>query len=356
MPLFIYLDNIEKNVKIIKEKTNKEIMAVIKSDAYGLGAKQIIKTLKKSNINFFVFDKYQEYLKNQNYLKNAKVLILESVVKYQENQQIRYSINSLIDVYKIKNISFNIKVHLRIDTGMNRLGLRNKDELEIALKILRRNPNIDIEGIYTHFSSDALETKYYQKQKEKFKKIINDYQFKIVHANATRNINKEILGNYVRIGIGLYGYHQPFFKLHRSVSLNAKVVNVFNPTSQDKISYLQKKVKNSKIGVINYGYNDVDLSDIKNIYLNGQKLKLLGKSCMNHTHFIANDKINYLSWLSIFPTNGIIVSSKDYNYQIDWYRILTSLKKMPKNYLRRSNYDIPKIFKYHGEKSNKFRT
>ena len=67
---------------------------------------------------------------------------------------------------------------------------------------------------------------------------------------------------------------------------------------------------------------------------------------MNHTHFKANDEINYLSWLSIFPTNGIINIANDYN----WYKILASLRVVPKSYIRRNNYDIPKVFKYSKEK------
>ncbi len=356
MPLFIYLGNIEKNIKTIKLKTNKEIMAVIKSDAYGMGTKSIIELCLKNDVNYFVFDKYNEYLKYQNYLKTSKVLILESVNSYYQNSNIRYSINSMIDVYKIKNINFPVNIHIRKNTGMNRLGLNSIDELKIALRILKQNKNINIEGLYTHFSSDSMETDYYQKQVKEFKKCLNLASFSEIHANATRNLNKEILGNYIRIGIGLYGYHQPYFRLLRSVSLNAKVVNMINITKNNKVSYIQKQSANKLIGVINYGYNDIDLKNIRNIYLKGRKYKLLGKSCMNHTHFYADDKINYLSWLSILPTNGIIVYSKDYNYHIDWYVLLTSLKALPKNYMRRSNYDLPKIFKYNGQKSLKCRT
>lgn len=354
MPLFIYVDNIEKNIDYIKNKTNKKIMAVIKSDAYGIGALSIIKLLYEK-VDYFVFEKYNEYLKCKERLLNKKVIILESINNYINDSNLRYSINSMIDVYNIRNISFPVNVHLRVDTGMNRLGFRNINEFNFAYNMLRKNKNINIEGIYTHFSSDAFESKYFEKQKNQFKKYLKNKKIAIIHANATRNINKEIIGNYIRIGIGMYGYHQPYFKLLRSVSLNAKVVNVFNISKNNKISYIQKSENKKLIGLINYGYNDVDLSKINYIYKNGQKYQLLGKSCMNHTHFYADDKINYLSWLSILPTNGIIVDSKDYNFNIDWYAVLTSLKGLPKNYIRRSNYDIPKIFKYNGKESFKCR-
>lgn len=353
MPLFIYLDNIEKNINIIRKYTSKNIMAVVKSNAYGLDSKHIIKTLLKSNIDFFVFEKELEYFNNKTLLDNKKILILESVDKYLDNPNVRYSINTMIDVYKIKNIEHPIIIHIRIDTGMNRFGLRSLFELKKAIDLLKQNSNIYIEGLYTHYSSDCFESNYIEKQQLEFKKYLSLYNFDIIHSNSTRSLNKEIIGNYVRVGMGLYGYHQSYLKLLRSVSLNAKASNIFYINNKQPISYLQKKITHKFIGVINYGYNDIDLRDIRYIYKNSLKYRLLEKSCMNHTHFYSDDKINYPSWLSILPTNGIIIHSKDYNYNIDWYRLLTSLKGLPKNYIRRSNYDIPKILKYNGKESFK---
>lgn len=356
MPLFIYVDNIEKNIDIIRKKTKKEVIAVIKSNAYGLGSRKIIEILKNKNVNFFAFEKKYEYQKCKDLLINDNVLIMESATLFENNINIRYSINNMIDAYNIKNINFPIKVHIRVDTGMNRFGIKSSEELKRILLILKTNENIFVEGIYTHFSSDEFESNYFEKQKDTFKKLIKIKDFDIIHANATRNLHKEVVGNYVRVGIGLYGYHNPYLRLLRSVSLNAQPKNIFKTSKNTKISYCQKKSKNELIGVINYGYNDLDFSNLHYIYKNNKKYKLFEKNCMNHTHFYADDKINYLSWLSILPTNGIIVDSKDYNYNINWYHLLTSLKGLPKNYIRRSNYDIPKILKYNGQKSFKRRT
>lgn len=71
---------------------------------------------------------------------------------------------------------------------------------------------------------------------------------------------------------------------------------------------------------------------------------------MNHTHFKANDEINYLSWLSILPTNGIINIANDYN----WYKILASLRVVPKSYIRRNNYDIPKYLNIQKKRAQEY--
>ena len=252
MPLFIYTDNIEKNVDTIRKYTNKDIIAVVKSNAYGLGSRKIIEILKKMKVNFYAFEKNAEYQECKDLLKNNNVLIMESTSAFENNFNIRYSINNIIDVYNIKNINYPVKVHIRVDTGMNRFGIKTIHDFKKILSILKINENIFIEGIYTHFSSDEFESNYFEKQVEKFKKLINIKKFDIIHANATRNLHKKIIGNFVRVGIGLYGYHNPYLKLIRSVSLNAQPKNIFKTSQNTKISYCQKKSKEELIGVINY--------------------------------------------------------------------------------------------------------
>lgn len=352
MPLFIYANHIEHNIKVIQEKTNKKIMAVVKSNAYEMKTSFMIPLLRKNGVNFFVFEKWVEYLNaKEDLTKNDDVLIMESLNKEMllqiKNEKVRVTVNSPIDVLYLKDISNKITVHLRIDTGMNRLGIRSIDEYKWILRTLQENEKINIEGIYTHFSTEPSESNYFEKQINLFEKYLKIRNFPIIHANATKSLNKRIVGNYVRVGMALYGYSQPYLSLKPVVQIIERPCSVFYPKNNKKIGYSKKYVK-KKVGVLGIGYHDVDLVGIKTIFLKKQKVPLLGKSCMNHTHFLASDKINYLSWLSIFPTNGIIYNSNEYN----WYHILTSLKNMPRGYLRRRNYDIPKVCKISWEKSN----
>ncbi len=354
MPLFIYADNIENNVRKIKNKTKKEIIAVVKSDAYGIGAKNIVPLLKKNDINFFAFDKYKEFEKVRMLLQDDKVLIMEKptldMIDKNDNQNVRYSINSLIDAIQVKDTKKQIIVHLQYDSGMNRIGIRSVEELNWVIELLKENELIKIEGLYTHFSSDNLESKYLAKQVNAFEKCLDIYPFEIIHANATKTLHRKKIGNFVRVGMAMYGYHQPFLDVIPCASITENPCSIFKTNKNDKIGYSQEQ-PSKIIGVINLGYNDLDFSQMKNIYYKKMPLKIIGKSCMNHTHFISDDKINYLSWLSIFPTNDIIIGSDDY----DWYRILVSLDKMPKNYIKRRNYDIPKIFKYQSKTCGKLK-
>lgn len=349
MPLFIYADRIEHNIKVIKEKTKKFIMAVVKSNAYEMKTSFMIPLLRKNGVTFFAFEKKKEYLEAKQYLTPSdQILLMESVSDLSgiDLENVRLTINSPLDALFLKDTQKKVLVHIRVNTGMNRLGLNSLEELKWVLKLLKGNEKIIIEGIYTHFSSEQFEMKYYEKQYNLFKKYLKTHSFAIIHANATKSLHKKLIGNYVRVGMGLYGYHQIVLPLKPSIQLLERPCSVFLPKKNKKIGYMQIYQKN-KIGVLPIGYHDVDLSKIQNIYVKSQKVQLLGKSCMNHTHFIANDKINYLTWLSIFPTNGIICYSDEYN----WYHILTSMKDIPRVYFRRRNYDIPKICKLLWQKS-----
>lgn len=355
MPLFIYVDKIEDNIREIRKKTKKNIIAVVKSDAYAMKTSFMIPLLQKNHIHFFAFEKKEEYDKNKAYLKDDCVLIMESLTKEQvtmiHNENVRISINHPLDAFFIKDISFPIKVHIRIDSGMNRLGLRNMEEFKWVIATLQTNPHITMEGLYTHFSSDVEESNYYQKQVNLFEKYLEFRKFDVVHANATKSLHKQLLGNYVRVGMALYGYHQPYLHLKPVLQLKVRPCNLFYPNMHQKIGYMQTTSK-EEVGVVPIGYHDVDLQHIGSIYNKAQRIPLLGKSCMNHTHFIADDKINYLTWLSIFPTNDIICRSDEY----DWYRILISLQAMKRIYIRRRNNDIPKIFKIKNQGSRACRS
>lgn len=347
MPLFIYENFVEYNVKKIKKLSKRNVIAVVKSNAYGINARKIVKILY-NEVDIFAFEKYNEYMECEDILDNKQVLIMENII-YENvisaKDNVIFTINSMLDMLKLKNINKKIKVHLRIDTGMNRLGIRSIPEYKKILELIKENEKIIIDGIYTHFSSGLEFDKYYDKQMLKFKKYLKYQKYNIIHANASKSLHKELIGTHVRIGMSLYGYHQPFYKLKKVLSLKVKPISIFRVSNVDKIGYFQKNSPSGYVGVINLGYNDINLDNIEYFYIKDKKYKILGKSCMNHTHFTADDKINYLSWLSILPTNDIISSVDDYKSGINWYYVLTSIKHMPKNFFRRSNYDVPKIFK-----------
>lgn len=348
MSLFIDLDNIKNNINQIKQQLQKDIMVVLKNNAYELNSKKIIPILKETNVKWVVYNKFEEYLIDKDLLKGFDVLILESPIDKYLNLPLVYSINSLSDAYIIIKSNISSHVHLQVDTGMNRLGIRSTKELLKVVELLNNN-NIIIDGIYTHFSSDLNEYEYYQKQINKFKNYISCYPFKHIHSASTHSLHKPILGNMIRIGMAIYGYDCKIDNLLPCLSYYVKPINNFLLDKEECVGYSQnyKTEKLSYISVLPIGYNDI--LGITEVRYKRVKYPIIGKMCMNHLFIKSGQKINNLTSLNVLSKNDII-SYGNYN----WYLIMTSMKKIPKNYIRRSNYDISTIFEKRTKKSRKY--
>lgn len=347
MNVIVDLDKIKDNIKIIRKTTKKDVIAVVKSNAYGLGAKAIIKTLLKENINYFFFNKFNEYLEVKDLLVCKNIIIYESLTKEQVSKyytpNLILSIKSINDAYKYNSMNIKMRVHLEIDSGMNRCGIRSVYECRKIIEIIK--DNLIIDGIYTHFASGTSEFDYYNYQVERFKKYLNLYPFNIIHSANTQSLHKELVGNMVRVGMAMYGYHSRLL-LKPAVSVYSKLINIINLNEGDKVGYnsLYEAKISELLGIVDIGY--FDIRDIEKIYYLNKPYKFIGKKCMNHSFILIDSEINLLSRLSLLPKFGIIDTD-----EYDYYKILTSLNHVKKNYLERDNYEIYNIFKPTSKKS-----
>lgn len=350
MSLFVDLDNIKNNIKKIKEYTQKEIMVVLKNNAYELNSKRIISLLKEENVKWIVYNKFDEYILDKSYLTDFNILILESPKEKNLSLPVYYSVNSIDDAKLLKNVNTKTLVHLQIDTGMNRIGIRSIDEMKEVIKILSFNKNIIIDGIYTHFASKMNEDYYFNKQVKNFNSYLSLYPFNNIHCESSHSLGRKINSNMVRVGISIYGYETNIKGIIPSISYYVKPVNSFKIKKGDTVGYNQQYLESSSsyITVLPIGYDDI--LGINEIRLNSEKFEIVGKMCMNHLFIKSNKKINNLTSLLVLSKNDII-SYRDYN----WYLIITSMKKIPKNYIRRTFNDLPKVFKTRTKKSRSFR-
>ena len=350
--LTINLNNLLYNITMIKQKTNKKVMAVLKSNAYNLNSRIILKYLLKMGIDFIVFNHYEEYLECFDLLENKKVLILETVEeKYLKKVpfNVRLSINDVTYIEKLKSLNKNIKVHIQVDTAMNRDGIKTIDELDEILKSTK-DSLIEIEGIYTHFISDKNDYFYYNKQKDMFLTFVNHHSFEIVHSAATSSLAKDLVGNYVRVGIGMYGYHTAL-DLKSVVSAYTKVMTTRDSKKDGTIGYSALYISpvDEKIAVLPVGYYEGFSGQF--VYKNKKPFPVVGKICMNHTFVLVDDTIKNNSWLNIFPIDDKINNNKDVNY----YHTITAYRNFKRIYIMEYSNDIRKIFKERNKKSFKLR-
>ena len=206
--------NIENLIKY--NDKYKYYIGVVKGNAYGHGLK-ISKWLIDGGINYLAVSTLDEALEiRENVSKDIPILILQPIDLEYIDICVKNNITITISNYQYfndllkLNIS-NLKVHLKIDTGMNRLGINNKQEINEIYNKLISNKKLELEGIYTHLSTVGIMDNRFDNQIKRFKELtceIDLNKIKIVHiySSVAFVIHPKLdFTNGVRLGIVMYG-------------------------------------------------------------------------------------------------------------------------------------------------------
>ncbi|MDF2866176.1 MAG: alanine racemase [Clostridia bacterium] len=306
--MYVNLNNIKYNLEKIKEKIKDTItiIAMVKADAYGLGDVEVSKFLKTLGINFLGVAIIDEGVHLRQNSINSNILVtgqfLEEDIQNILDYDLMVSVSNL-DLLKILNdqailSNKRVKVHIKVDTGMTRLGF-NANEVLNTVKYIEENfSNILMDGIYTHLSSADVDDEYTLRQLNTFDSTIkllleNNYKFKYIHALNSSGLLKysEFSYNTVRVGDIMYGYYpdeslKDYISLKPSVKIVAPIINIREIDSGCSISYSRtfKSSENMKIATIQIGYADgLDrkLSNKLNVYINNTPCRIVGNICMD---------------------------------------------------------------------------
>jgi alanine racemase len=306
--MYVNLENIKYNLERIKEKINNNVtvIAMVKADAYGLGDIEVCKFLKTLGISFLGVAIVDEGVHLRKNLIDSTILVtgqfLQEDIQNILDNNLAVSVSNM-DLLKLLNnqaIKENkkVKIHIKIDTGMSRLGFNISEVLNNVKYISDNLTNILIDGIYTHLSSADTDDEYTLNQLSEFDKCIkllisNGYEFNYIHALNSSGLLKhsEYAYNAVRIGNILYGYYpdeslRNSISLRPSVKLTAPIINLRDISSGCSISYSRtfKSTENMKIATIQMGYADgLDrkLSNKLDVYINNIPCRIVGNICMD---------------------------------------------------------------------------
>ena len=319
--LEINKSNLEKNLKIVRS-INKNLICVIKDNAYGLGIENILPILLENKCDYFAVAYIEEAVKIQKLLENLKlknqndkikVMSLNYVKPENVGDAIRnnieltvFNFSQLLDYLKILDEFFEnmtLKIHIKVNSGMNRLGFDENEILELVEIIKKYNLNnksknrLEIISIFSHIS-DAENQAETEKQVEKYEKILkifsqNNVRYKYSHLQASPLLfkyGKKYNYDFARIGMALYGM-EPLSTdvgLLDVITVKSKIINIRNVKKNDKVSYGSKGIvkHDSKIGIVAIGYAHGLQKQIENsgeayILVNGQKAKIIGEICMD---------------------------------------------------------------------------
>ncbi|WP_024613146.1 alanine racemase [Clostridium sp. Ade.TY] len=305
----IDLDKIALNMRNIKELVNnKEVIAVIKADAYGHGALDIAPVLIENGASRLAVAVITEALELINGGIKCSIMILGyTPLEFAEdliNNNIEQTVYDLNYAKKLSEIATKIgktaKIHIALDTGMGRIGfIPNRKSLEEVIEISKLK-GIEIVGIFTHFStSDEEDKEYTNKQFKKIQDfneelIKNGLNIKIKHVSNSGAIIDlpETYLDSVRAGIILYGYYpsdevkKEKLNIEPVLTLKTKVAHVKTLDKDMYVSYGRtfKTDRKSVIATIPIGYADGysrALSGKAKVIINGKFANVVGRICMD---------------------------------------------------------------------------
>lgn len=309
--LEINLDNLEHNLNEIKEKVGHKaiIMPVIKANGYGHGSVQLAKFYKNLEINMLAVSILQEAVElRQNHIDGDILVLnytpedsLDAVVDFDLTQ----SIYTLESAEKLSDLAVKkdkeVKIHIKVDSGMGRLGLQAKEQLSVdTIDKIYKLPNVQVEGIFTHFArADEFNKEATIDQMEKFNFLLEkledkgiDIPLKHVSNSAAIIDLPDYNFNIVRPGIMLYGYYpsnevnKSRIDLKAAMTLKAEISNVKEVDKGEGISYghIFTASRKSKIATIPIGYADGYsrmLSEGAFVSIQDKRLPVAGRICMD---------------------------------------------------------------------------
>ena len=306
----IDLSALENNYNFIRSRINYQtkIAAVVKANAYGHGVVKVARKLSQLGVEYFCVGSPDEGIELRDAGIAKPILVLAEVLKSQYADIIKgdliqtaASMETLTALNQAaKNAGKKIRVHLKIDTGMGRIGFLNQDLPEVYNKAVKLE-NIEVEGILSHLArADEEDKEFSYKQLQKFDSALEKikkagFKLPLLHiANSAAVIDLEETSlDLVRPGIMLYGLLpsndlQKNANLKPLLSFKTRVVQLRKLPAGSAVSYgsTYKTDSEEKLAVLPIGYKDGYprlLSNQGEVLINGQRAPIRGKVCMGQT-------------------------------------------------------------------------
>ncbi len=305
----INLDNIKKNMQTVREKFGDDmiILGIVKANAYGHGAVETAKALVEFGAGMLGVAAIDEALELRENGITAPVLILGQIFRQDYVAAIENDITcTVIDTVTAQGLSQKAqelgkiaKVHIKIDTGMGRIGFQPDENGEMQIKSVFALDNVAVDGAFTHFANaDTTDKTSANSQKKKFldftDKLINEgYKIPVRHMyNSASAMELDgYAGEMVRCGIMLYGLYPSDemnrnYKLFPALEFKSHISFVKTVGKGFAVSYGSTYVtdREMKIATVPVGYGDGYpryLSNNGEVLVHGTRCKILGRVCMD---------------------------------------------------------------------------
>lgn len=305
----INLDAIANNVREIRRvtKSTVKILAVVKANGYGHGSIEVSRVALANGATWLGVARISEGVALREAGLEAPVLVLGYIPPEQAVEVVRHRLSQAVYTRDMAlelaeaaaRVGTRAKVHIKVDTGMGRIGLVSGPGIVDEILRLAKTPNLDVEGIFTHFANADADKNYTKMQLERFLDITEALRkggldIPLKHAANSPALMEmpETHLDMVRAGIIVYGLNpsdrlnQSGLKLCPAMSLKAKVAYVKIVPAGFKVSYgcTYTTAKPTVIATLPLGYADGyprSLSSKGEVLLNGRRMPVIGRVCMD---------------------------------------------------------------------------
>jgi len=338
----ISLKAILKNLKVIRRQIGPKpkILAVVKSNAYGLGAVPISKALQKAGVEWFGVTCANEGVELREAGIRRRILILTGFWPGEEKRLVQHGLTATVmrlddlrhleRAAKAARKSGRVPFHLKINSGMNRLGI-SPGEIEVFANALADSRHIRLEGTFTHFASaEDFSARQTDDQEKVFAECLARMRERGISPGIVHMANSGAIcarpstyQDMVRPGAILYGYYQSFdppqkgeevrerLPIEPSLSLRARIITLRELPAGQGVGYSARFVTSrpSRIAVINAGYADGISRQRTNrgcALVRGQRVPLVGAISMDLTTLDVTDVpgVKLGDVVTIYGTDG----------------------------------------------------
>ena len=362
----IDLAALERNIAKTRAALPKQMkyVSVVKADAYGHGIHPTAARLMQSGVDLFAVANVKEAIDIREMGSGWPILILGPLLEEEDQALIDYDlIASLSNASELKRFSklakakhTMIKVHLKVDTGMGRMGCW-WEEAPALLKELLQTPELDLQGILTHFP-DPSDLAFTREQRKRFMEVIQPALAKdsnlLIHADnssSLRTIDPQSPFNAVRIGLLQFGVSPPKgslladLEVEPVLSFHSRLALVKNLPAGSTLSYGREHTlkKDSTIGVIAAGYGDaipLHCGGKADALIDGKRYPIVGRVTMDQTLVdlsSAEDDIQPGTQVTLIGKQEeesiLLTELAEHGNTISWELLCSITKRVPRVYL-----------------------
>ncbi|MCA0985114.1 alanine racemase [Halobacillus yeomjeoni] len=302
------LSSIEYNINQLKQRlhTDTKIYAVVKANAYGHGDEQVAECALRAGAKGLAVSLLDEALKLRDAGIEAPILVMgwirpeDAHVAAERDISVTVFQADWVENARLSPSAKPLKIHMKWDTGMGRIGIRTKDEMDELLSMIHKNKLMELEAVFTHFATaDEEDHAYYEEQQDRFDQLFSHFKrvwsrnVEIHTGNSAASMRfPDHMKHFVRFGISMYGlYPSSVVKKERPInlkpafSLQSRLIHVKKVPANESISYGATYQTESEewIGTVPLGYADGWIRKLQGmeVLVDGKRHPIVGRICMD---------------------------------------------------------------------------